>query len=118
MVRIVTLPPPPPPPWQPVSQAPGYPVWPPAEPRRRRFVWWEAFVGLASPFVASVVLYLAGGFVAVFDALPFLFVAGLVASGVLRRWTLLASIIAGSVLMVGGLLVWFTLFVLLDPRIL
>lgn len=105
---------PPPPPWPPAPAL--YPPWPP--PRRRQFVWWEALAGVVAPFAASLVLFLAGGFGLAFYGVPLLLVAGLVVAGVQRRFTLLACLCAGAVLMVVALLTWFVIFVLFNPRVL
>lgn len=107
---------PPPPPWPPVQLASGYPQWPP--PRRRQFVWWEALVGLVAPFGASVLLYVAGGYVVAFYGLPVLLLVALVAAGVQRRFTLLAFLFVGAALLVVALLTWFVLFVVFNPKVL
>jgi hypothetical protein len=56
----VSLPPPPPPPL--------YPQWPPAPPKQRRFVWWEALIGLVAPAIGGLLLCEAVALVALFTA--------------------------------------------------
>jgi hypothetical protein len=86
----VSLPPPPPPPL--------YPQWPPVQPKQRRFVWWEALVGLVAPAIVGLLLYEVVGFTNAVTCLIVAAAATAIVAGIKRRFTLMVAVLVGLVL--------------------